>query len=145
MSDDAPAIEVLSAITDDDVKDLRALLPQLSSSATIDENRLEEIVDHDATALLTVRVGGRIKAMATLVTVPLPSGIRGHVEDVVVDESLRGQGIARRLLVRMTEIASERGLRTLDLTTRPSRTAALRLYESVGFEIRDTNTLRFVP
>jgi ribosomal protein S18 acetylase RimI-like enzyme len=145
MSEDAPAIEVLTTAAADDAEDLKSLLAQLSSNATIDVERLAEIVDHDATSLLVVRLEGRIKAMATLVTVPLPSGIRGHVEDVVVDESLRGQGIARRLLIRMTEMAREQGLRTLDLTSRPARTAALRLYESVGFEVRDTNTLRFVP
>lgn len=145
MSKDAPDIEVLTTVTDADAEDLNLLLAQLSSTATMDEQRMVEIVDHDATDLLIVRRGGRIKAMATFATIPLPSGLRGHVEDVVVDESLRGQGFARRLLVRMTEMAKERGLRTLDLTSRPSRTAALRLYESVGFKIRDTNTLRFVP
>ena len=36
--------------------------------------------------------------MATLVTFPLPTGYREHVDDVVVDEALRGQGIARELL-----------------------------------------------
>jgi ribosomal protein S18 acetylase RimI-like enzyme len=75
----------------------------------------------------------------------LPSGLRGHVEDVVVDASMRGRGVARHLLERMTALASERGLRTLDLTSRSSRESALRLYESVGFVRRDTNVLRFTP
>ncbi|WP_420063969.1 GNAT family N-acetyltransferase [Microbacterium bandirmense] len=58
---------------------------------------------------------------------------------------MRGRGIARALLVRMTELAVERGMRTLDLTSRPSRESALRLYESVGFVRRETNMLRFTP
>jgi ribosomal protein S18 acetylase RimI-like enzyme len=62
-----------------------------------------------------------------------------------VDESMRGHGIARQLLQTITALASERGLRTLDLTSRPSRESALRLYESVGFKPRDTNTLRYLP
>jgi ribosomal protein S18 acetylase RimI-like enzyme len=83
--------------------------------------------------------------MATLVSVPLPTGLRGHVEDVVVDQSLRGRGIARQLLETMTAMAGAQGLRTLDLTSRPSRESALRLYESVGFERRETNVLRYTP
>jgi ribosomal protein S18 acetylase RimI-like enzyme len=106
---------------------------------------LEAIVTHDATELLVVRVDDRIVGTATLVTFPLPTGLRGHVDDVVVDEAMRGNGIARTLLMRMTELATERGLRTLDLTSRPSRQSALRLYESVGFVRRETNVLRFTP
>lgn len=62
-----------------------------------------------------------------------------------MDESMRGRGVARLLLQRTIELAKARGLRTLDLTSRPSRESALRLYESVGFVRRDTNVLRFTP
>ena len=62
-----------------------------------------------------------------------------------VDQSLRGRGIARRLLETMTAMTAAKGMRTLDLTSRPSRESALRLYESVGFERRETNVLRYTP
>lgn len=140
-----PDVEVLSTITDADASDMEQLLSQLSSTAVFDRARLAAIVAHDATDLLVVRDGGRIVGAATLVTFPLPSGLRGHVDDVVVDVAMRGKGVARALLIRMTEIATERGLRTLDLTSRPSRESALRLYESVGFVPRETNVLRFTP
>lgn len=145
MSELSPTVEVLSSVTDDDAADVARLLAQLSKSATFDRSRLEAIVAHDATELLVVRDADRIVGTATLVTFPLPTGLRGHVDDVVVDEAMRGRGIARTLLMRMTEIANERGLRTLDLTSRPSRESALRLYESVGFVRRETNVLRFTP
>ena len=58
---------------------------------------------------------------------------------------MRGRGIARKLLETMTTIAGERGLRTLDLTSRPSRESALLLYEGVGFRGRETNILRYTP
>lgn len=145
MSELLPNVEALSSVTDADASDVAHLLGQLSKTATFDQDRLAAIVAHDATELLVVRVDGRIVGAATFVTFPLPSGIRGHVEDVVVDETMRGKGIARALLVRMTEMASDRGLRTLDLTSRPSRESALRLYESVGFVRRETNALRFTP
>ena len=145
MSGTTPAIEVLSCVTDADAANIARLLVQLSKTAEFDRSRLEAIVAHDATELLVVRDDGKIVGAATLVTFPLPTGLRGHIDDVVVDEAMRGKGIARALLSRMTELAAERGLRTLDLTSRPSRESALRLYESVGFVRRETNVLRFTP
>lgn len=145
MSVPPPPVEVLSSVTDADAADLAHLLTQLSKTATFEPTRLAAIITHDATELLVVRHGGRIVGAATLVTFPLPSGLRGHVDDVVVDESMRGRGTARALLSRMTELATARGLRTLDLTSRPSRESALRLYESAGFVRRETNVLRFTP
>ena len=138
-------VEVLSSVSDEDAADLRHLLGLLSTSAVFDRARIESMITHDATELLVVREQGRIVGMTTIVTFPLPTGIRGIVEDVAVHESMRGKGIARLLLERATLLARERGLRTLDLTSRPSREAALRLYESVGFVRRDTNVLRYTP
>lgn len=138
-------VEILQAITVEDAADLHRLLKQLSTTAEFDVGRVESMITHDATDMLVVRDQGRIVGMATMVTFPLPTGNRGIVEDVAVDESMRGQGIARLLLQQMTRIAGERDLRTLDLTSRPSREAALRLYESVGFVRRETNVLRYTP
>ena len=138
-------VEVLTSVSDEDAADLRHLLGLLSTSAVFDRARIESMITHDATEVLVVREQGRIVGMTTVVTFPLPTGIRGIVEDVAVHESMRGKGIARMLLERATLLARERGLRTLDLTSRPSREAALRLYESVGFVRRDTNVLRYAP
>lgn len=145
MSEFEPTVELLSSMSEGDERDIAHLLAQLSKSATFDRARLEAVIDHDATELLVVRDSGRIVGAATLVTFPLPSGLRGHVDDVVVDEAQRGKGVARALLLRMISIATERGLRTLDRTSRASRESALRLYESVGFVRRETNVLRFTP
>jgi len=138
-------VEVLTSVSDEDAADLRHLLGLLSATAVFDRARIESMITHDATEVLVVREQGRIVGMTTVVTFPLPTGIRGIVEDVAVHESMRGKGIARLLLERATLLARERGLRTLDLTSRPSREAALRLYESVGFVRRDTNVLRYAP
>ncbi|MGH3609629.1 MAG: GNAT family N-acetyltransferase [Pseudonocardiaceae bacterium] len=143
--DHAISIGTLEAVTVQDAAALARLLAQLSATATFEVDRIHEVINHDATDLLVARSGGQIIGMATFVTFPLPSGLRGHVEDVVVDDEMRGHGIARQLLQTMTGLARERGLRTLDLTSRPSRESALRLYESVGFERRETNVLRYTP
>ena len=81
--------------------------------------------------------------MASLVVYPLVTGIRGHVDDVVVDESARGHGCARALLQRLIEEAERSGVRSLELTSRPSRAAAIALYESVGFVRRETGVFRY--
>jgi ribosomal protein S18 acetylase RimI-like enzyme len=140
----APTILILDSLVDADADAIARLLPQLSRTAVFDRDRIDAIIEHDATDLFVASINGEIVGMATLVTFPLPTGLRGHVEDVVVDVDNRGLGIARLLLEAMTEAARDRKLRTLDLTSRPARESALRLYESVGFEPRDTNVLRYI-
>jgi hypothetical protein len=77
------SVETLSSISPNDAAALARLLGQLSTTATFDSGRLDAIIDHDATELLVARVGGEIVGMATFVSFPLPTGLRGHVEDVV--------------------------------------------------------------
>lgn len=113
-----------------------------TSSPTFDRARVESMLDHDGTDLIVAREGGRLLGMATLASFPLPTGVRGHLDDVVVDQGLRGRGIARLLLEAVIDLARERKLRTLDLTSRPTRASAIRLYESVGFQRRDSMLMR---
>lgn len=136
-------VEVAAAVDDELVDAVVRLLPQLSSSATFDRALLERVVESEAATLFVARLDGAIVGMATLVTYAIPTGVRGHIDDVVVDEGTRGRGVARSLLEAMIARSAELGIRTLDLTSRPSRVAAIRLYESVGFVRRDTNTFRF--
>jgi ribosomal protein S18 acetylase RimI-like enzyme len=140
----APAVvETVTAVDDELVDAVVTLLPQLSSSASFDRALLERVVTSEAATLFVARLDGAIVGMATLVTYAIPTGVRGHIDDVVVDESTRGRGVARSLLEAMIARSAELDIRTLDLTSRPSRVAAIRLYESVGFVRRDTNTFRF--
>jgi ribosomal protein S18 acetylase RimI-like enzyme len=140
---DALTVSVADALDDELADAVIALLPQLSSSAAFDRDLLERVVSSESAELFVARLDGGIVGMATLVTYPIPTGVRGHIDDVVVDESTRGRGVARALLTSMIAQAREQGIRTLDLTSRPSRVAAIRLYESVGFVRRDTNTFRY--
>jgi ribosomal protein S18 acetylase RimI-like enzyme len=79
----------------------------------------------------------------TLVVFPIPTGVRAWIEDVVVDESARGQGVGEALNLRAIEIAQGLGATTVDLTSRPSREAANRLYQRIGFVQRETNVYRY--
>lgn len=144
MTDDID-VAIVETLTIDDLRQVDALLSQLSSTAIFDPDRVQAMIDAPAVDLFVARDAGQVLGMATLVTFPLVTGLRGIVEDVVVSHHARGRGIARLLLEAITEESTRRGLRTLDLTSRPSRESALRLYESVGFERRETNVLRYVP
>ena len=137
------SISIADHLTPRDLERIEALLTQLSSTARFDAERVMSLLDAQNTDLYVARDSGRIVGMATLATAPLVTGWHGSIEDVVVDQSARGQGIARLLLEAIIDESERRGLPTLDLTSRPSRESALRLYDSVGFVRRDTNVLRF--
>lgn len=133
---------------DDELVDAWArLVGQLSRSAPAPTRaELEEIVASEATRLLLARDdAGSIIGSLTLVLFRIPTGIRAWIEDVVVDEAARGQGIGATLIREALRIASEAGARTVDLTSRPDREAANRLYQAVGFERRETNVYRATP
>ena len=104
------------------------------------------MLGHDAvTQFIARRDDGSIVGVSTLVTFPIPTAIRGWVEDVIVDEASNNQGIGRLLLDAMVARAGELGCKTVDLTSRPSREAANHLYRKAGFEERDTNVYRREP
>jgi ribosomal protein S18 acetylase RimI-like enzyme len=120
------------------------LLPQLSSTAKpLDFEALHRLVTCDTNTVLVARTADAVLGTLTLVLLPLPSGLRARVEDVVVDSAARGRGIAGLLTQKALEIAREAGARTVDLTSRPDRAAANRLYERLGFQARESTVYRF--
>lgn len=137
-------VEVLDKVTSEVAEAFAGLLPQLSSSAApLGPDGLEAIVGSSATTVLIARSAGAIAGTLTLVMFQLPTGLRAWIEDVVVDESARGQGIGEALTHEALRLAQAAGARTVDLTSRPSRVAAGRLYERLGFTIRDSRLYRF--
>jgi ribosomal protein S18 acetylase RimI-like enzyme len=139
-----PVIEIAQEATPELVAALTRLLPQLSSSAPAPTAaELDEIAASPATVLLVARLDGRIVGSLTLALFRIPTGMRAWIEDVVVDEAARGHGVGDALNRAALEIAAERGARTVDLTSRPSREAANRLYRRLGFQARETNVYRF--
>ncbi|WP_326702020.1 GNAT family N-acetyltransferase [Streptomyces cyaneofuscatus] len=120
------------------------LLPQLSSTAKpLDHQAVQRMVTCDTNTVLVARTAEKIVGTLTLVMLPLPSGSRARIEDVVVDGGARGQGVAGLLTEEALRIAREAGARTVDLTSRPDRTAANRLYERLGFRTRPSTVYRF--
>jgi ribosomal protein S18 acetylase RimI-like enzyme len=138
-------VEAVQQVTDELVEACGRLLPQLSSSAPLGANDLARIAGHQANTLLVARHQGVIVGMLTLVTFPLPSGLRARIEDVVVDEAARGQGVGTALTMAALDLAREQSARSVDLTSRASRLAANRLYQRLGFQLRDSNVYRYQP
>jgi ribosomal protein S18 acetylase RimI-like enzyme len=120
------------------------LIPQLSSSAPPPQQaELTAIVASDASVLFVAEVDGEVSGSLTLVLFRIPTGVRAWIEDVVVDEAARGAGVGAALNQAALERAAAAGATTVDLTSRPSREAANRLYRRLGFEVRETNVYRY--
>jgi ribosomal protein S18 acetylase RimI-like enzyme len=119
------------------------LLPQLSRSAPPPTlAQLAGIVTDPATTLFVAEEEGRIVGTLTLVTFEILTGRRGWIEDVITDNAVRGKGVATALLRAAVAHAEAYGARTVDLTSRPGREDANRLYSNAGFEQRTTNVYR---
>ena len=139
-------VEAVHQVTDELVDAAARLLPQLSTSAApLDADSLTRITSHHATTLFIARSEGVIVGMLTLVTFPLPSGLRARIEDVVVDQDTRGQGVGTALTMAAIDLAQQQGARSIDLSSRASRVAANRLYQQLGFRLRDSNVYRYQP
>ncbi len=136
----AEATEVTSELTEA----FDRLIPQLSSSSPPPGRaELAEMVESTASIVLIARDGsGTLVGSLTLVLFRVPTGLRAWIEDVVVDESARGAGVGEALVLAALERAGALGARTVDLTSRPTREAANRLYLRMGFELRTTNVYR---
>ena len=141
-------VEIYEAgeVTDELVEAMTRLVPQLSSSnPPPSAAELQKIIDSDAVRLLIARDRSGVIGTLTLVLFRIPTGIRAWIEDVIVDESARGSGVGRSLSEAAIEHALAAGAVTVDLTSRPSREDANRLYQRMGFSKRETNVYRFTP
>ena len=121
------------------------LTPQLSSSSPAPTAaELAEIIRSDsATVLIAEDDKGDILGSMTLVLFRIPTGVRAWIEDVVVDTEARGMGIGQALNEYAIQMAEQAGAKTIHLTSRPSREAANRLYQRLGFVARETNVYRY--
>lgn len=144
------SIELVCEATPELLEAINRLIPQLSTSTPpLESNAVEQLLSQESTYLFIYR--GRpegkeheeILGMLTLATFLIPTGKRAWIEDVVVDSSARGQGAGQQLVEAAIRHAANIGAKTIDLTSRPSREAANRLYKRAGFELRETNVYRY--
>lgn len=138
------AIETTTEATAELEEAFSRLIPQLSGSAApINREQIAKLLSQEAIDLLLFRgEDGQIQGMLTLVTFTIPTGVRAWIEDVVVDDAARGKGAGRQLVEAAVELARRNGAKSVDLTSRPTREAANRLYQRCGFAARETNVYR---
>ena len=137
-------VEIANRVDNDLVVAFQRLIPQLSkSNPSPTKEQLESIVASDSSHVLLATVDGVIVGSLTLVIFHIPTGIRAWIEDVVVDADARGKGVGEALNKFALAEAKRQGATTVDLTSRPSREAANRLYQRLGFKARETNVYRY--
>jgi ribosomal protein S18 acetylase RimI-like enzyme len=120
------------------------LIPQLSSSsAPPSAEELQAIIDTPDSVLYVARLDGRVVGALTLAFYRIPTGLKAWIEDVVVDDSARGQGVGEALNRAAIAEAADRGAKNVSLTSRPSREVANRLYQRLGFSHYETNVYRY--
>ena len=151
------SVELIEQSSPELVAAMERLIPQLSRSAKpLTAQQTQALVDQDSVYLFVFRTdkpvtaadgneveAGTILGMLSLATFAIPTGVRAWVEDVVVDAGTRGMGAGQQLVEAAVAHAQKIGARTVDLTSRPSRVAANRLYRRCGFELRETNVYRY--
>ncbi len=137
-------IEIATESTDELVHAMAVLIPQLSkSNPPPSQADLNAIISSEASVLFIARVNGKIAGALTLAIFRIPTGVRAWIEDVVVDADARGHGVGEALNMAAIAEARSRGAITVELTSRPSREAANRLYQRIGFVQRETNIYRY--
>src|SRR5271170_3649989 len=136
-------VEKAQFATTELVVGLNRLLPQLSSSAEpLTTDDVEEMIHSESSTLFVALDEGAVVGTLTLVVFSIPTGRRAWIEDVVVDEGSRGTGVGQQLTMAAVDEARLRDVRSIDLTSRPSRQAANAMYVKLGFERRETNVYR---
>jgi len=137
-------IEIASEATDELVMAFARLIPQLSqSSPPADADQVALLVADPGSVVFVARLDASIVGTLTLVLYRIPTGLKAWIEDVVVDGSARGHGVGDALNQAALAEARTRGVKAVSLTSRPSRAAANRLYQRIGFTLRETNVYRY--
>ncbi len=116
---------------------LTALFKQLN--ATISLQPIEKLLQKDGPLILVIcEIDGKVAGMASMATYRVISGYKGMVEDVVVHENHRGKGIGRALMEKLVQEATRLHLTEILLFSGHHRTAAIALYTSLGFIVKNS-------
>jgi ribosomal protein S18 acetylase RimI-like enzyme len=138
-------IEQVSEASEELVEAIRRLLPQLTEARTPPTlDQLREVVSNQ-TVLVARDADGAVLGTLTFVLYRVSSGLKGRIEDVIVDESARGRGVGEALVQAGMRRAAEAGVLMLELTSMPYRESANRLYKRLGFVRRPTNVYVWWP
>lgn len=137
-------IEAATAATPELLEALTHLLPQLNPQLQpLTMERLQRVIDDPATTLLVARDDGlQIVGTAAVLVYATPAFVKSRIEDVVVDESVRGRGVGEALVRRCIEVARDAGAEIVELQSARWREVANKLYPKIGFQLRESNLYR---
>lgn len=137
-------VEKVTVVTDEIYSAVELLVPQLGTHKVVPTRaELDALVRSEGSTLLIARYpdeNSEIAGILTLTVYRVPTGVRSIVEDVIVDEKMRRHGIAEVLMRHAIDLAGQAGASVLALSSNPTREAANKLYQSLGFEKRETNS-----
>lgn len=132
-------IKELVSFSKDYVEGLDALMGELSPGARATENRVRKCIEDENMHLYAAFEEERMVGCATLCVCTTPEMVTGFVEAVVVTAVCRGQHLGRNLMERVIDAARQYGVQRLHLTSNPNRIEANGLYQSMGFQNKETN------
>ncbi len=136
-------IEAATEATHELLEALHQLLPQLNPKLPhLTIEKLQAVIADPAATVLVAHEGEAIRGVAVVLTYTTPSWRKARIEDVVIDESVRGRGVGKALVERCIELARERGAEVVELQSAKWREVANSLYPSLGFELRESNLYR---
>ena len=122
---------------------MQRFLDQLTTNPmTLTEAMFRQLLDSDNSHLFFLVKDEQIAGMLTVGIYHSPTGGKAWIEDVVVDEAFRGQGLSKLLIAHAIEFTKSMGIPSLMLTSNPKRIAANKLYQAMGFERKETNVYR---
>ena len=136
-------IKEITAFDSKIVSEVNRLLEQLvSTPMTFTEEAMRAMLDSSSSHLFILFDDGKVAGMLTLGTYMSPTGAKYWVEDVVVDQAFRGRAFGRKLIDYAIAYVSRQGKSTLMLTSKSARVAANHLYQSAGFQAKQTNVYK---
>ena len=124
---------------------LAHLLPQLNPKLPVPTmERLQAIMADPSVTLFLAKDGEEAVGTATVIVYTTPFWIKARLDEVVVDESARGKGVGAALVGACLEVARRRGAEVAELQSGVQREAANRLYQRMGFKLRQSNLYRIL-
>lgn len=137
-------VTVITKVNDKLIREMKALIPQLTPTPIdITQSSLEELVlDKNSALIGAYNENDVLIGCLSLVVFTIPTGKKAFIEDVVVDQTARGLGLGEKMLQKAITMAKQKGVKRIELSSRPSRVPANKLYQKLGFKVRDTNFYR---
>src|SRR6185312_3803799 len=103
---------------------------------------LEAITSDKNVLFIVVKDDKKVIGMATGYLITKFGKRTGFVEDVVVDDGYRGQGLGQKVMEKLLEESKKAGATQMYLTSGHDRVAAQSLYQKLGFKKRDTDVFK---